>query len=65
MQEKISSMNWQDSLQYTGKLMPGRPKNKHEKLRYRIKSWIEINLLGGWEIGGFKNYKIVEQYKGW
>jgi glycosyltransferase involved in cell wall biosynthesis len=63
MQEKISSMNWQDSLQYTGKIMPGRPKNKHEKFRYRIKSWIEINLLGGWEIGGFKNYKIVEKFK--
>ena len=63
MQERISNMNWQDSLQYIGEVNPNRLKHKHEKLKYRIRSWIEINLLRGREIGGFKNYKIIDRYR--
>jgi hypothetical protein len=28
-------------------------------LKYRVISWVEENLLGGYVIGGFKNYKIL------
>ena len=63
MLDRINKMNWQESLQYSGKIKAGRPKYKHEKLKYRLRSWIEINLLGGREIGGFRNYRIIDRYK--
>ncbi len=63
MQEKIAKINWSKELQYSGKALKGRSLYKHEKLKYRIRTWIELNLLGGREIGGFKNYKIVAKFK--
>jgi len=63
MQERIEAMDWKGQLQYEGKLSSGRALHKHEKIKYRVKSWIELNLLGGREIGGFKNYKIVAKFK--
>ncbi|MGK0436529.1 MAG: hypothetical protein ACJAX0_000766 [Flavobacteriales bacterium] len=35
-----------------------RPIHPHEKLKYRVTSWVEKNLLGGELIGGFKNYNL-------
>lgn len=55
----IEKFNWKDQLQYTGNRDKSRPVHKHEKLKYRILSWIENNLLGGKTIGGFKNYKLI------
>ena len=63
MKERIEAMDWKDQLQYEGKLISGRVLHKHEKIQYRVKSWVELNLLGGREIGGFKNYKIVAKFK--
>lgn len=63
MKKRIESINWKNMLQYSGKLKVKRSLHKHEKLRYKVKSWIEINLLGGREIGGFRNYKIVTKFK--
>lgn len=63
MLDRISKMNWQDSLQFDGRINSGRAKYKHEKLKYRLRSWIEINLLGGREIGGFGNYNLIDKYK--
>ncbi|MCF6352612.1 MAG: glycosyltransferase family 2 protein [Cyclobacteriaceae bacterium] len=63
MQERIKKLDWEKDLQYSGKILEGRALYKHEKLKYRIRSWIELNLLGGREIGGFKNYKIVAKFK--
>ncbi|MCF6360260.1 MAG: hypothetical protein L3J29_05780 [Cyclobacteriaceae bacterium] len=54
---------WKNDLQYSGLPKKTRNLHKHERLKYRIKSWIELNLLGGREIGGFKNYKIVAKFK--
>jgi hypothetical protein len=63
MTERIKRLNWQDSLQKAGKPNPNRPKYKHEKIKYRLRTWLEINLLGGNEIGGFKNYTLVEKWR--
>jgi hypothetical protein len=63
MAQAIARLDWQDLLQKAGKISNKRPKYKHEKLKYRVRSWIEINLLGGKEIGGFKNYTLIERYK--
>lgn len=61
MQKMISEMDWQDKLQYSGKPDPRRELHKHERLKYRILTWIEQNLLGGKQIGGFKNYKLIKE----
>ena len=60
MEPWIARFNWKDQLRFQG---PARPlnliKSKHDKLRYRIISWIEKNLLGGRRLGEFKNYILV------
>lgn len=56
MQEWMSKHDWKDLLQYSGKRKTDRPIHKHEKLKYRIVSWVENKLLGSRQLGGFKNY---------
>lgn len=56
MKDWIKKFNWQDQLQYKGKPSKDRKKQKHEKFRVRLLSWIENKLLGGRTIGGSKNY---------
>jgi hypothetical protein len=63
MLEKIIELNWQEDLRTNGPITLNRGRMKHEKLKYRIISWVEENLLGGFVIGGFKNYKILERFK--
>ena len=62
MKERVKGINWKDRLQYSGNPRPGRSLYKHERLKYRVKAWIELNLLSGREIGGFKNYKILAKF---
>lgn len=64
MKERIQTMDWKNSLRHDGGYDFNRAKFKHEKFKYRIRSWIELNLLGGKEIGGFKNYEIVAKFSG-
>ena len=60
MQEVINRFDWQDQLRFgPGKL--NRPPFKHEQLKYRLISWIENKVLGGRELGGFRNYRLVER----
>lgn len=63
MLKRVDAMSWKNELQYKGEVLKGRRLYKHEKIKYKIRSWIELNLLGGREIGGFKNYKIVAKFK--
>lgn len=60
MKERIAKMDWQDKLQQTGRPNPGRLPHKHERIKYRILSFIENKLLGGKTIGGFKNYILLK-----
>jgi hypothetical protein len=60
MQERIVQMNWKDKLQYSGKPNPFREPHKHERLKYRLLSLIEKCLNGGEQIGGFKNYELLQ-----
>jgi len=61
MQEWMLTFNWKDELQYAGKASKTRKKHAHEKLKYRILTFIENNLMGGKSIGGFKNYKLLKK----
>jgi hypothetical protein len=61
LKDKISSFDWKESLQYTGKRNRSRAPYKHEKIRYRIVSFIEKYLLFGRPIGEFENYRLIRK----
>jgi hypothetical protein len=60
MQQWIENFNWSDDL-----LIKGRNKfrlpHKHEKLKYRLATFIEKYVLFGHPIGEFKNYKLLRR----
>lgn len=58
MRKWIDLFDWQDKLQYEGNRNPNRPIHPHEKLKYRVISWIEKHILNGRLIGGFRNYHL-------
>jgi glycosyltransferase involved in cell wall biosynthesis len=57
MTDWIARMDWQNQLQYKGK-SPVR--HHHDKFKYRFLTFIEQHFLGGKQIGGFKNYELIE-----
>ena len=61
MKNWIAKFDWKDELQFTGKPSGTRKKHAHEKLKYRFLTWIENNLLGGRNLGGFKNYILLKK----
>jgi hypothetical protein len=64
MADWIATFNWGDQLQKNGKRKKTSQPEKYERLKYRILTWIEQNLLFGKKIGEFKNFVIVRSYKG-
>jgi hypothetical protein len=58
MNEWIAKMNWKDQLQYTGK---SSVVSKHERFKYRLLTFLEQKVLGGKQIGGFKNYILLDK----
>lgn len=60
MKEWIKKFNWKALLDYTGDKFPDRELFKHEKLKYRIVTWLEQNIVGGRELGGFRNYNLIK-----
>lgn len=61
MKEMIDKFDWQDKLQYTGKPDPTRVLHKHEMFKYRFLTWLEQNICGGRQIGGFKNFILKKR----
>ncbi len=62
MKPWIDRFDWKDQLRFTGPARSMNPvKNKHDRLRYRVVSWIEKNLLRGMRLGEFKNYIVVRR----
>jgi len=60
MRDWISKMDWEHQLRYSSDKKIKRLRFKHEKLKYRMLSWVENNFFGGKTIGGFKNYKLIK-----
>ena len=62
MESWMEGFDWKDQLRYTG---PSRSQNphraKHDKLKYRVISWIEKNVLGGGRLGEFANYILLKR----
>lgn len=59
MKTWIAKFNWADKLNYTSKRKPNDPFHKHDKLRVKLATFIEQHILGGKQIGGFKNYRLL------
>ncbi|MBT1701653.1 glycosyltransferase family 2 protein [Chryseosolibacter indicus] len=59
LKEWMSKFNWQEQL-YPIRSVEG-VKHKHERLRYRLLTFIEQKFLQGRLIGGFKNYKLLKR----
>jgi glycosyltransferase involved in cell wall biosynthesis len=58
LEKRIKSMNWKHLLQYSGKDMTHF---HHDKVKYKILSFLEKTLLGGKQIGGYKNYILLKK----
>ncbi|TDT70614.1 hypothetical protein EV215_1165 [Hypnocyclicus thermotrophus] len=63
MKKWIEKFDWKDKLQYSGKPNPYRKKHKHEKLKYKILTFVEQKILGGKQLGGFRNYILLKKEK--
>lgn len=64
MQDWIARFNWADALyEQASEAPPNRVKHKHERLKYRLLTWLEQHLLGGRQLGGFKNYRLIRRAK--
>ena len=61
MDEWIKKFDWGDKLNYGKDYNLQRELFKHEKLKYKIITFIENKFFGGRQIGGFKNYNIVKK----
>lgn len=56
MKDFIKKFNWQHQLYPHNKQLK---KHKHDKLKYRMLTFIEQNILQGKQIAGFKNYELI------
>lgn len=61
MQQRIEKIDWKDQLDYNGSVPVTRDLFKHEKLGYKVLTWIEQNLLGKHQVGSFKNYELLRK----
>lgn len=62
MKERIAGFDWADMLNYGDRPEAGdRKPHKHERFKYRLLTSIEQNLLGGKQIGGFRNYVLLDR----
>ena len=62
LQPWIERFNWQDQLRMEGPAGSQVPITiKHDRLKYRLVSWIEKHLLGGRRLGEFRNYRLLKR----
>jgi hypothetical protein len=62
MKEWIARFDWREQLRFSGPAGSLNPvKSKHDRLKYRIMSWIEKRVLGGRRLGEFRNYHILKR----
>jgi len=59
MRDWVAAMDWRDELDYAG---VSKTRHKHDRPRYRLVTFLEQHLLGGRQLGGFRNYKLLRKY---
>jgi hypothetical protein len=57
MREWIAKMNWKEQLDYAG---TSKARFNHDRLKYRLLTLLEQKVLGGRQIGGFKNFVVLK-----
>lgn len=60
MEERIRLFNWGDQLRRTTN-QSSVARHKHERLKYRVLTFIEQTFLGGRQIMSFKNYRLARR----
>ncbi|MBK8485299.1 MAG: hypothetical protein IPO86_04800 [Saprospiraceae bacterium] len=60
MKDFMNRFNWKEQLHYDKNYKAGRLPLKHEKIKYRILSFVEKNILGGRQIFGYRNWSILD-----
>jgi hypothetical protein len=60
MKNFIQQFNWRESLY---PFIKTGIKHKHDRVKYRLLTFLEQNLLGGNHIAGFKNYELIRPGK--
>ncbi len=64
MNDWIKKFNWADKLNYSKKeTILNRQIMDHDKLKYKIVSFLEQKVFNDIEIGGFKNYRLLKGKK--
>lgn len=62
MQDWIRQFNWGRLLYQTEAEGPAnRIRHKHERLKYRLLTLLEQGILGGRQLGGFRNYQLLRR----
>ena len=60
MSKKISEIYWEKNLRFSGPAVLGRPRAKHEKIKYRLIIFIERFFFRGKVVSGHKNYNLLK-----
>lgn len=60
MKDWIAKMDWDNQLQKGGEPRKDRKPHAHEKLKYRLLSFVENQFLGGRTLFDFKNYELIK-----
>ena len=58
MAGRINRFDWAESLDYEGK---SKARFNHDRVKYKILTFLEQRVFGGRTIGGFKNYKLTKR----
>jgi hypothetical protein len=62
MRPWMDGFDWKKQLRFSGKAQSMNPfKAKHDRVKYRVLTWIEKNLLGGRRLGEFRNYILLKR----
>lgn len=60
MKDRIQHFNWGDQLHFEKGYVPDREPMKHEKMKYRILTYIENKFLGGRHLFPYSNWKKIK-----
>lgn len=63
MDDFRAKINWRDQLNYTKKGTIHRPLLKHEKLKYKLLTFLENTFNGGKDYFGYTNWHLVQEKK--
>jgi hypothetical protein len=57
MRQWIAKMDWKNQLDYIG---ISKARFNHDRLKYRLLTFLEQNIFRGRQIGGFRNYHLLK-----